>query len=275
MWLELIGVAMLMAGLMVLGGRVGASGRRKAEVACCISILSVLFVALFHWLHTHTLFGALDWITVSRFKFLILAAAVTFGLSGSLSHLARSWQRCGVLAAMLFFLYIFIGLPFLLPALLQDQMRTLPLLLDERGLCMQSRSYTCGPAAAVSALSRLGISSREGLLAVESRTAPLIGTGMWDLYRALERICERENVSCRYERPADLEQLPPGAVCLVSLRQSPITSHCVAVFKVDDIAVTCADPAVGLLRIARPSFEAQWSRTAIILTQNSGPVAAR
>lgn len=274
LWFELTCVVTLIAGLMVLGGRIGGAGRRKAEAACCLSALSALFVALLHWFYTHTLLEGLDWIIASRLKFLILAAAVALGLSSSLGHLSRSWQRCGVLAAMLFFLYVFIGLPFVLPALMQNQTRTLPLLLDERGLCMQSRPYTCGPAAAVSALGRLGISVHEGTLAVESRTAPLIGTGMWDLYRALEEICEKENVSCRYERLADPDRLPPDAVCLVSLRQSVFMSHCVVVLSVDDEVVTCADPAVGLLHTARPSFEAQWSRTAIILTKNSGPFHA-
>lgn len=264
MWYELLIILILTAAAFVLGKYV-ASSRRRAEGCCLLSIAAVFSIGLLHLLHLCTLFSGLDFIALSRIKFMILAPAVTFGMAASLGTLGNPWKRGGILAALIGFLYLFIGLPFLVPAAIQDQTRTLPLLMDERGFCIQSRAYTCGPAAAVSALRRLGVDSREGHIALDSRTAPVLGTSMWDLYRAVEDICEQENLDCSYRRMADLDQIPPGAVCLTSVRSGFLISHCVTILKIDETTVTFVDPAVGLRCISRPHFEDLWYHTAIIL----------
>jgi predicted double-glycine peptidase len=48
-------------------------------------------------------------------------------------------------------------LPFLVPALIKERLSNLTTRLDSNGICYQSTDYTCGPAAAVTALRRLGL----------------------------------------------------------------------------------------------------------------------
>ena len=273
MWFELIQISVLISGLFLVAQYLGSRSRRLAELCCLISILIISLIWILHLLHLYTLFSALDWITLSRLKFILLAAAVTFGLAAGLNTITSFWRRMAVRASLIVFLYVFIVLPFVIPAAIQNETRTLPLLLEGHGFCIQSRPYTCGPAAAVSALSRVGISAREGQIALGSRTAPLLGTNMWDLYKTVERICEKEHIPCSYQRMADLDQLPPNSICMVSIKAGTFVSHCVTVLNYNDRYVTLADPAVGLRYMTRREFNNTWYHTAVILTKPAAIVS--
>ena len=52
---------------------------------------------------------------------------------------------------------------------------------------MQSNGYNCGPAAAVTALRRLGLPAEEGELAILAHTSSAAGTSCDTLCTAIER----------------------------------------------------------------------------------------
>jgi hypothetical protein len=52
--------------------------------------------------------------------------------------------------------------PFLAPAFNRGYLAGLKTRIDADGVCRQSSEYTCGPAAAVTALRKLGLPAEEG-----------------------------------------------------------------------------------------------------------------
>lgn len=64
-------------------------------------------------------------------------------------------------------------------ALVQAQLRSLPTRVDPDGVCLQNTPYTCGPAAAVTALRRLRLPAEESELAKLAFISP----GDWNRAR--------------------------------------------------------------------------------------------
>ncbi len=240
---------------------------KKAIAGSVAAIGWIGLVLTAHGLHVYTLYGRLDWIAASRIKYILIAFAVCLGLISPLGYLRGRCKRIATLGVLAIFMVCFIGLPFVGPAVFRDEIRRLPTQLDERGLCLQSRPYTCGPAAAVTALNRLGLEASEARIAGAAGTAPWIGTGSWDLYRAIERLYDPRDLRCRYRRFQSLDQIPAAAVALAVMREGWFLDHCVTILKVTPSEVLLADPAAGLRIMPRPAFEAAWRNTAIILSR--------
>ncbi|GAI31450.1 unnamed protein product, partial [marine sediment metagenome] len=132
-------------------------------------------------------------------------------------------------------------LPFLVPALIRGYLANLATRVDSNGICFQSTDYTCGPAAAVTALRKLGLSAHEGELAILSHTSPVAGTLPWCLYTALQNRYSAEGLRCQYRRFDSVGQLKHAGVTLVVVRDTLLSDHCVAVLEVSDRRVTVAD----------------------------------
>jgi hypothetical protein len=88
-------------------------------------------------------------------------------------------------------------MPFLMPALMKDHLSNLQTKFDKNGICRQTTDYTCGPAAAVTALGKLGLRATEGELAVLSYSSPVTGTLPSCLSSALQDRFGAEGLSCR------------------------------------------------------------------------------
>jgi hypothetical protein len=121
-------------------------------------------------------------IAASRLRFVLLAFAVTLGLTAPLTQLRSYASRFITCLIMSFFIAILISFPFLGPALIQSDLAASQTRIDIDGVCRQSQPFTCGPAAAVTALNRFGVQASEGNLAMAAHTSPVIGTSPWDLY---------------------------------------------------------------------------------------------
>ena len=87
-------------------------------------------------------------------------------------------------------------LPAALPLVVRPVLAVTKTHLDRQGVCRQSHAYTCGPAAAVTCLARLGVTAEEGQLAIDARTGPAVGT----YGRCWRRRCDGPypEVACRY-----------------------------------------------------------------------------
>jgi len=160
-------------------------------------------------------------------------------------------------------------LPFLVPALIRNELAGLTTKVDENDICLQSTDYTCGPAAAVTALRRLGLSAQEGEIAILSHTSPVAGTLPWCLYKALDKRYSREGLLCRLQYFDSIEQLPEDAVTLAVVRDAFLLDHCVAVLDVTDKTVTFADPVFGKERMSHKKFERIWRFYGIVLSRPS------
>ncbi|MHC5053203.1 MAG: cysteine peptidase family C39 domain-containing protein [Planctomycetota bacterium] len=146
-----------------------------------------------------------------------------------------------------------------------DRLLKLGTRTDGAGVCLQQTAYTCGPAAAATALRRLGLDADEGEIAVAARTSPTNGTQPGDLCRALEARYSGDGLTCEYAGFSFVADLHGKCPVLVVVKLVPLIDHWVAVLEVTDSEVVCGDPAKGLVRVPHEGFARGWRRRGIVL----------
>jgi len=157
---------------------------------------------------------------------------------------------------------------FIATALLKYDLSNLQTTIDSDGICFQSRDYTCGPAAAVTALRKLGFHAQEGEIAVLARTSPIIGTLPRCLYAALQNRYGHKGLKCQYRHFDSITQLKGQGITLAVVKDAFLSDHCVAVMEVSDRMVTIADPVFGKLNMSYKQFEKIWRFSGIVLNQD-------
>ena len=204
-------------------------------------------------------------ISAGRLRFVLLIFAVTVGLTAPLTQLQSYVSRFVTCLVMSVIIAVLVTLPFMGPALVQQDLSETVTRLDIDGVCRQSQSFTCGPAAAVTALKHFGVDATEGQLAVAARTSPVIGTSPWNLYQVLKDNYTSQGLRCRFSYLDSLDAIPDNSIALVVVKDAVLTDHCVAVMAYNDQTVTIADPMEGLIYVPRLQFIKQWRRCGIIL----------
>lgn len=265
LWIELVAAGLIaMAGLLA-GAAVSRLGKQTALIIC----LGVVFIIL-------TL-GAGWFIPISmdnpvifamfagRLKFILLAFFVPMGLACVVPYLPYKIERRGVLVMAAVSIYVFGVFPFLGAAIAGQKMAAIPASFDSNGICRQTTSFTCGPAAAATALHRLGVDVSEGQMAVLSRSCPYIGTSDYDLMRAVNQAISDRPIECTYGRWDKLPKLSGRQVMLVILQQGVWMNHCVTVLRTNDKAVVFADPAEGIITLSQKHFQQLWTGRGILL----------
>ncbi len=209
------------------------------------------------------------WMAAGRVRFVILAFAVTMGLTTPLSRLDSRVKRLIVCGVMLIAVVRFSILPFAVPAVIRGRLSSLETKFGTDGICLQTTDYTCGPAAAVTALGKLGITAQEGELAVLSYSSPGTGTLPQCLYKALQRRYAAQGLECQYRYFESPSQLKAAEAALVVVKDAFLSDHCVAVLEVSDTQVIIADPVLGRQQLSHPEFVRVWRHCGIVLNRNS------
>lgn len=152
---------------------------------------------------------------------------------------------------------------FYAPALARAELADLQTRFSVDGTCLQTTDYTCGPAAAVTALKHLGFQAEEGDLAIRANCSPTTGTDPSDLAAAIE---DRFGMMGAWveNRPLEtLEELQGAGLALTVIQFDAMLDHWVAVIKVDEEYVHYADPARGMRVERRADFERKWEHETI------------
>jgi hypothetical protein len=268
-WVETAGVV-LVAFLGVLLGRFFSRLRKPFwALGYLFPAVLILILALVRFNPALYFVRPFLWIVSGRVRFVTLSFAVSMGLIVPLSRLPRKGEKLIVCALMGGFVIWFSVLPFLIPALIKDRLSSLQTRFDSNGICRQSTDYTCGPAAAVTALGKLGLSADEGELAVLSYSSPVVGTLPACLSSALESRYRADGLRCEYRRFESIDQLRSAGVTLVVVRDAFLLDHCIAVLEVSDDAVTVADPVTGARLMPYRQFEKIWRFSGIVLERDS------
>jgi len=208
------------------------------------------------------------WITMGRTRFILLALGITMGLSTPLSRLPHRCEKVIIYILMGAIVAWFSVSPFLIPALIKDRLLNLTTRLDSDGICFQSTNYTCGPAAAVTALGRLGLSADEGEIAVLSYSSPVVGTLPTCLSSALRELYGTDGLKCQYRYFDSIAQLRNAGITLAVVRDAFMSDHCVTVLEVSDRMVTIADPVFGRTLMSHEHFEKIWRFAGIVLKRD-------
>ena len=207
--------------------------------------------------------------TTGRTRFVVLSLAISMGLTIPLSRLPRKCEKVLVCILMAVVVTWSCVLPFLVPALIKGQLSNLTTRLDSDGICLQTTHYTCGPAAAVTALGKLGLAANEGEIAVLSYTSPVAGTLPTLLCSALQNRYGPAGLKCQYRRFDSIDQLKDAGITLAVVRNAFLLDHCLAVLKVSDRTITVADPVRGAKSMPREQFESIWRFSGIVLQRDS------
>lgn len=152
--------------------------------------------------------------------------------------------------------------------LVRDHWRSSRTLIDESGVCMQSTSWSCGPAAAVTGLAQLGIATSEASLARKARTSPFSGTPPVNLMQAIEAEGSgRDRVRCRLMLMESIDEIPLDYPTIAMVRHSLMAHHYVVILAIGDDQVVIADPEKGLQIMSRDSFMARFMGMIIQLSR--------
>ena len=168
-------VALAVAGFWL--GRV--SSRLAGKWWTSGYLLAAVLVAMYALARTNSALEFLppfSWLLAGRRGLALGGFLTTLILSTPLSRLIGPRERRAVLVFMA--LVVFFGTirPFLSPALNRRVLLTMETRIDANGICLQNTDYTCGPAAAVTHLRRMGIPATEGELAILAHTSQALGT---------------------------------------------------------------------------------------------------
>ena len=137
------------------------------------------------------------WLTYGRIEFALLGPIVTCLFASLFSRLAG--RRVKVLLSILVGLAVLSQsvMPFVTPLFMVGKLERLQTTIDKNGVCLQSTGYTCGPAAAVSALQQFGIDAEEGQIALEAFTSTA-GTDPDLLCRAINDMYGDQGIVATY-----------------------------------------------------------------------------
>jgi len=265
--LETLGVVVVSAAGVAAGHIISRRTDRWWVVGYFVALGLICAMAVSRFGGRFGFAGPLLWMTAGRVKFVILSVAVTVGLTTPLRRLPRRLEKVLVCIVMVVVVGWFCVVPFVMPALIRGRLANLETKVDSSGVCLQSTDYTCGPAAAVTALRRLGFEAEEGQLAILSHTSPMTGTLPGCLCEAMEKLYGRQGLKCKYRVFESVEELKAAGLTLAVVRDAFLRDHCVTVLEVSDEEVVVGDPAVGRCRMEREQFERLWRFCGIVLGQ--------
>lgn len=204
-----------------------------------------------------------------RNQFVFLSLAVTIGLITPLSRLPYRFEKVIVWFVMSSVVIWFTILPFLAPAFLRNRLSQMGTVITSDGICRQSYSYSCGPAAAVTALRQLGFRASEGEIAALAYTSPLTGTLPTCLYSAIAKRYRPLGLKCSYRFFDSISELNDAGLTLAVINTGFLNDHCVTVLDVSDTDVIIADPAVGKISMSHAQFEKIWRFSGIVLAREA------
>lgn len=254
---QLIAFPLLTFGGWFAGRRLALHRRWWVAVAAGFALFAVVIAG--HRVPRLSVIPPMSWAISPAMNPLLMTAAIALVFGILLPKLPPGRTRPAariVLVAMT----IYYGL--LPPALVlasRPYLERIPTRFDLNRVCRQSTSYTCGPAAAVTCLTQLGIDARESDIAVRAQSTPSFGTDATSLVSAVnERF---PAVRCRYDYFDSLDEVPLPAVADCMLPR--IGGHYVALLEVDKESVVVGDPLSGRQKLSREQFMQEWKGTAI------------
>ncbi len=263
-WLESLGVVLL-AGLGAAAGLCFARCKKKYWlIGYFVPLGFAVAIALARWLPALAFVPPFSWIMAGRIEFAVIALAATMMLTTLIPRLRRKRQRTMVAVITVFFAMYFV-LPFLLPALMRGYLARLETKVDADGVCRQATGFSCGPAAAVTALRKLGLPAEEGELAIIAHTTPIAGTQADSLSLALSRHYAQQGLLCEYRHFKSIAELRAAGLVITVIKFSLLVDHYVTVLQVSDDKVIVGDSLAGLRTLSYDEFNGIWRNCGIVL----------
>jgi hypothetical protein len=206
-----------------------------------------------------------SWMLAGRTEFALTGFVGALILSTPLSRLGRKQDRIAVMCFIALFVSVASLWPFISPAFNHRLQASLKTTLDSDGVCHQGTQYNCGPAAAVTALRRLGVPAEEGEIAILAHTSYALGTPPDVLGAKLQERFGAQGVEAHYRHFKSVRELRGDGFTLAVIKFGFMSDHYVTVLDVDDQNVTVGDPFRGKMVYSIENFAKEWRFTGIVV----------
>ncbi len=267
-WLETDGVLLLGIVGVALGRWFSRLPRPYWALGYFIPLTLIVLVGLAFRIRTLELCPPFCWLMTGRREFALTALIGTMVLTTPLSRLRLRRDRAATCLLMVWVLFQVAAWPFLAPAFNRDKLAALKTRIDSDGVCLQNTDYTCGPAAAVTALRRLGLFAEESEIAILCKTSTAMGTPPDILCRTLENRYGPDRLTCDYRAFTSVAELKRTGYTLALMKFAFLLDHYVAVLDVDDQSVTVGDPLNGKRTLTLGEFARQWRFVGVALRRS-------
>ena len=264
-WLETVAVI----GLSFVGWVAGRACSNLPKPYWMLSYLVPLFVVFLIWLGHED--GGLEmvppvsWVAAGRTKFVLSGFVAMMVLTIPVARVSSPRLRRLVWLFLLIFVASSCVWPFAASALNRDYLLSFKTRIDRDGVCRQSTDYNCGPAAAVTALHRLGVDAEEGKIAVAAHTNRAMGTPPTILFDTLRELFGKDGIVCEYRHFKDIPELRRAGLTIAVIKFGPLVDHYVTVLDVTDDRVIVGDPLDGKAEYSYDQFWKKWRRLGIVL----------
>ena len=266
-WLETGGVLLLGVVGVALGRWFSRLPKQHWTFGYFIPLALIVLIGMAYRFRTLEFLPPFRWLMAGRREFALTAFLGTMVLTTPLSRLRYRRDRAAIQLLMVWVVFQVAVWPFLAPAFNRDKLAALTTRIDSDGVCFQNTDYTCGPAAAVTALRRLGFSADEGEIASLCKTSTAMGTPPDILSRTLQNRYG-PGLACQYRAFKSVNELKGAGYTLALMKFAFLVDHYVAVLDVDDQTVTVGDPLNGKQTIAAAEFAKNWRFVGVVLRRN-------
>jgi len=264
-WFQALGVSLLAVAGVCLGRWFSRLPRPYWVIGYFIPLILILAYGLASRRPALSFVPPFSWLVMGRNKFASIALICTMVLTTPLSRVRPARARVLIAALMALIVVQMSVWPFLAPAFNRQYLAGLRTHFDRNGVCIQSNDYNCGPAAAVTALRRLGFAAEEGQIAILAHTSSATGTPPDVLAEALGERYEKEGLISEFRVFKNLTQLKDAGLTLAVIRYTFWFDHYVTILKVTSDHVIVADPSLGLTSLSRAEFEKRWRFVGVVL----------
>jgi len=252
-------VVVALAALGFLAGHMFSRLRKPYWLIGYVPPLAlILTVAMPKWVYALIFVAPFSWVTAGRREFVVFSVACTM-LFGTILPGAPTRRIRNLLIAFMVVAVVSFGvLPFLMPAICRSTLAGIDTYTTEDGICLQQTSYTCGAAAAVTALARFGVQAGEGELAILSHTNRLAGTPPDSLCMALQERYGPKGLSFEYRRFRSISDLRGAIPTIAVIDYTALVDHYVTVLEVTEDSVVVGDPLKGKRSLTHEEFRGIW-----------------
>jgi Peptidase C39 family len=238
-------------------------------LSAIISFVGIVVIGLDSYCFAKGICKILPWV-VGRTSFAIVGPLYAMLFATLLFRLKKRRERVfvGILAVVT--VLSLSWRVFLAPALLVPYLSGIKTNITSEGVCLQSNSFTCSPAAAVTALKLLGIDGQEGELAILARTTPW-GTQSELLCMALNKKYADQGLGCELRQFKTIAEMRQFDAVITSMKLSGNAGHSVAVMQITENHIIIGDPGQGRLMFSLDIFRGEWLHSGIAFKLQKGP----
>jgi hypothetical protein len=264
-WIETLGVCILAAIGSLMGYAFSRLSKPYWVLGYFIPLLLICLIGSTRRNSALEFVPPLSWLVAGRTEFALSALITTMVLTNPLSRLSSQRDKGFVILFMIVAVSVTSVWPFLAPAFNQNYLASLKTHIDGDGICRQSNDYNCGPAAAVTALRRLGFAAEEGQIALAAHTSPAINTPPDLLCNALQTLFQTNGLVCEYRHFKSVADLRQSGITLAVTKFGLLVGHYVAVLDLGNDQIVVGDPLLGKLTYSQDEFKDKWRFSGVVL----------